>query len=145
MPLKPSNLPKFNAPQVPILSAEPPEGGGWIHEIKHGGFRTLPRIDRGDVRAFTRGGHDWSDKYEEILDASGKLKCPFPCPTAKSSKHQGEHIDCFHRVRPPYRVSNRVNNRPDLLRSTVGHFQRYIENYRQSQVSDPTMLSQQPC
>ena len=41
-------LPKFIAPQVPILSAEPPEGDGWIHEIKHDGFRTLLRIDRGD-------------------------------------------------------------------------------------------------
>jgi bifunctional non-homologous end joining protein LigD len=58
-----SSCPKFVAPQVPILSAEPPEGDGWIHEIKHDGFRTLLRIDRSDVRAFTRGGHDWTDKY----------------------------------------------------------------------------------
>jgi ATP-dependent DNA ligase len=51
----PSRLPKFIAPQVPILSAEPPKGDGWIHEIKHDGFRTLLRIDRSDIRAFTRG------------------------------------------------------------------------------------------
>ena len=38
---------------------------------------------------------------------------------------------------------NRVDNRPDLVRSTVGHFQRNIENYRQAQVSDPTMPLQQ--
>src|SRR5688500_8837066 len=49
-----SRLPKFIAPQVPLLSPEPPEGDGWIHEIKHDGFRTLLRIDPGDVRAFTR-------------------------------------------------------------------------------------------
>jgi hypothetical protein len=23
------------APQVPVLSIQPPEDGGWIHEIKH--------------------------------------------------------------------------------------------------------------
>jgi bifunctional non-homologous end joining protein LigD len=67
-------LPKFIAPQLPVLSAEPPEGDGWLHEIKHDGFRTLIRIDRGDVRAFTRGGHDWSDKYGRVIEACRKLK-----------------------------------------------------------------------
>jgi DNA ligase D-like protein (predicted ligase) len=67
--------PKFIAPQVPILSAEPPEGPGWIHEIKHDGFRTLLRIDRRDVRAFTRVGHDWSDKCSRVIDSCRKLKC----------------------------------------------------------------------
>jgi len=70
-----SRLPKFIAPQVPILSADPREGSGWMHEIKHDGFRTLLRIDRGDVRAFTRGGHDWSDKYSRVIEACRKLKC----------------------------------------------------------------------
>src|SRR5688572_28480308 len=70
-----SRLPKFIAPQVPILSAEPPEGDGWIHEIKHDGFRTLLRIDRGNIRAFTRGGHDWSDRYQRIVTAGAELNC----------------------------------------------------------------------
>ena len=70
-----SRPPKFIAPQVPMLSAEPPEGDGWIHEIKHDGFRTLLRIDRSDIRAFTRGGHDWSDKYGRVIDACRKLGC----------------------------------------------------------------------
>src|SRR5688572_1781830 len=75
MPSPLSRPPKFIAPQVPILSAEPPDGDGWIHEIKHDAFRTLLRIDRGDIRAFTRGGHDWSDKYSRVIQACGKLKC----------------------------------------------------------------------
>jgi len=53
----------------------PPAGPNWIHEIKHDGFRTLLRIDRGEVRAFTRGGLDWSDKYGRVIDACSKLKC----------------------------------------------------------------------
>ena len=75
MPLSSLRCPKFIAPQVPILLAEPPEGDGWIHEIKHDGFRTQLRIDRNDVRAFTRGGHDWSDKYRRVIEACGKLNC----------------------------------------------------------------------
>jgi DNA ligase D-like protein (predicted ligase) len=70
-----SRVPKFITPQVPILSANPPGGDGWIHEIKHDGFRTLLRIDGSDIRAFSRGGHDWSDKYGRIIEAAGKLKC----------------------------------------------------------------------
>jgi bifunctional non-homologous end joining protein LigD len=62
MPTKSARLPAFIAPQVPILSREPPTGSGWIHEIKHDGFRTLLRVDCEKVQAFSRGGHDWSDK-----------------------------------------------------------------------------------
>jgi len=43
--------------------------------IKHDGFRTLLRIDRSDIRAFTRGGHDWSDKYGLVVEACRKLGC----------------------------------------------------------------------
>jgi bifunctional non-homologous end joining protein LigD len=75
MPCPQTALPKFIAPRVSILSAEPPEDHGWIHEIRHDGFRTLLRIDRGDIRAFTRGGHDWSDKYGRVSEACRKLNC----------------------------------------------------------------------
>ena len=63
----------FTAPQVPILSQEPPTGTGWIHEIKHDGFRTMLRIEGKHVRAFTRNGNDWSDKYRRIIEACGNL------------------------------------------------------------------------
>jgi bifunctional non-homologous end joining protein LigD len=69
------SVPKFVAPQVPVLTPEPPTGTGWIHEIKHDGFRTLFRIDGKDVRAFTRNGYDWSDRYPRITEACGKLNC----------------------------------------------------------------------
>jgi ATP-dependent DNA ligase len=35
----------------------------------------LLRIDCADVRAFTRGGHDWFDKYSRVISAGRKLKC----------------------------------------------------------------------
>jgi hypothetical protein len=37
-----------------MLSAEPQSGSGWIHEIKHDGFRTLIRTAGKDVPAYTR-------------------------------------------------------------------------------------------
>jgi bifunctional non-homologous end joining protein LigD len=61
-----SLLPKFAAPCVPVLSPEPPTGSGWIHEIKHDGFRTLIRIAGKEVRAFTRSGLDRSDSLDSV-------------------------------------------------------------------------------
>jgi DNA ligase D-like protein (predicted ligase) len=68
-------LPAFIAPQIPVLSAEPPTGDGWIHEIKHDGFRTLVRLAGKDVRAFNCSGLDWSDKYQRVIGACRKLRC----------------------------------------------------------------------
>src|SRR5437764_7100608 len=41
-------------------AAKPPGGAGWLHEIKHDGFRMLVRRDAAGVRLFTRNGHDWT-------------------------------------------------------------------------------------
>jgi bifunctional non-homologous end joining protein LigD len=45
---------------MPTLVDEPPEGEGWIHEVKHDGYRTILAVDGTATRAFTRNGHDWT-------------------------------------------------------------------------------------
>ena len=57
----------FIRPESPTLVPEPPTGEGWIHEIKYDGYRTLIVIDRGQVRAFTRNGNDWSAAYQRVV------------------------------------------------------------------------------
>jgi hypothetical protein len=37
---------------MPTLVDEPPEGDGWIHEIKHDGYRTILAVDSAATRAF---------------------------------------------------------------------------------------------
>jgi bifunctional non-homologous end joining protein LigD len=66
---------RFVEPMLATLAAEAPEGEEWIHEIKYDGYRTQIVIDGGDVRAFTRNGHDWTDRYRGVLRAAGELKC----------------------------------------------------------------------
>ncbi|WP_181708758.1 non-homologous end-joining DNA ligase [Chthonobacter rhizosphaerae] len=73
-PLEPASF-GFIAPQLPTLVAEPPAGEDWIHEIKHDGYRTQVIITPDDVRAFTRNGHDWTDRYPRIVDAAAALDC----------------------------------------------------------------------
>jgi bifunctional non-homologous end joining protein LigD len=55
--------------QLPTLVEQPPEGDNWIHEIKYDGYRTELIVERGEARAFTRNGHDWSAKYLPIVEA----------------------------------------------------------------------------
>jgi bifunctional non-homologous end joining protein LigD len=61
----------FIKPELPTLVSESPTGEGWIHEIKHDGYRTLV----GQVRAFTRNGNDWTAAYRRVVDACSKLSC----------------------------------------------------------------------
>ena len=59
--------------QLPSLSDAPPEGDGWLHEIKHDGFRTQLLVERGNARALTRRAFDWSAKYAPIVEAASAL------------------------------------------------------------------------
>jgi len=65
----------FIPPQLPSLTDQPPEEANWIHEVKHDGYRTILVIERGSARAYTRNGHDWSDRYLGIIAAARKLPC----------------------------------------------------------------------
>src|SRR5580698_2916172 len=75
----------FVEPCIPTLAAKPPSGPGWVHEIKHDGYRLIVRRDGDTVRLFTRRGHDWTDRYPAISNAAAKLR-------AKSFTMDGEAV-----------------------------------------------------
>jgi len=64
---KPAPLPKFRKPQLATLADNVPAGNEWLHEIKFDGYRTLIAAKGGDVRAYTRSGKDWTDKFAPLL------------------------------------------------------------------------------
>jgi DNA ligase D len=68
-------LPARVTPQLAMPVAEPPAGGGWLHEIKFDGYRTLARRDGEDVRLITRAGLDWTHRYGDLGDAFRALPC----------------------------------------------------------------------
>ena len=51
-----------------------PSGPLWVHEIKHDGYRLMVRRDGARVRCFTKGGHDWADRFPAIVDAALRIK-----------------------------------------------------------------------
>lgn len=59
---------------MPTLVEKPPEGDGWIHEVKFDGYRTQIVRDSDGVRIFTRRGLDWTAKYRDLAKAAGELE-----------------------------------------------------------------------
>lgn len=66
-------LPEDFSPQLATLVDRAPEGD-WQYEIKFDGYRMLARIRDGEVRLFTRNGHDWTDRLPRQAKALQALK-----------------------------------------------------------------------
>jgi len=47
---------RFIEPRLPTATRVPPSGPGWLHEIKHDGYRLIARLEGGRTRLFSRGG-----------------------------------------------------------------------------------------
>ena len=77
-------------PCLPRLAKAPPVGPGWIHEIKHDGFRIIARRDGERVRLLTRNGYDFTERFPLIVAAVEVLP-------AASCVVDGEAIACDER------------------------------------------------
>jgi bifunctional non-homologous end joining protein LigD len=47
-------FPEFCEPCLPSPAERPPAGAGWLHEIKHDGFRIIARKNGAQVRLYSR-------------------------------------------------------------------------------------------
>jgi bifunctional non-homologous end joining protein LigD len=63
------SAPLFVEPCLPTISRTVPTGPQWAYEIKHDGFRFLAVRHRKQVRVYSRGGHDWSERLPSITKA----------------------------------------------------------------------------
>jgi bifunctional non-homologous end joining protein LigD len=74
-------------PYLPSPAKVPPSGPGWIHEIKHDGFRILARRDGAGVQLITRHGNDFTARFPLVASAVAALP-------ARSCLIDGEAIVC---------------------------------------------------
>jgi bifunctional non-homologous end joining protein LigD len=74
-------------PCLPSPAKAPPSGPGWLHEIKHDGFRIMARRDGAGIRLITRHGNDFTGRFSFIATAVGKLP-------VRSCLIDGEAIVC---------------------------------------------------
>jgi ATP-dependent DNA ligase len=58
----------------PTVGAKPSSGDGWIHEIKHDGYRLQVHCRGGRVRLLTRRGFDWTSRFPWIVESAARLK-----------------------------------------------------------------------
>src|SRR5688572_6937895 len=66
-------LPDTVEPELATLVDAPPDGDGWIHEIKFDGYRLQVRIDGSSIQFVTRGGQDWTSKFGPLAAAAASL------------------------------------------------------------------------
>jgi bifunctional non-homologous end joining protein LigD len=74
-------------PCLPSPAKAPPSGPGWIHEIKHDGFRIMARRDGAGVRLITRHGNDFTERFPLVASAVAAVP-------ARSCLIDGEAIVC---------------------------------------------------
>src|SRR5580704_12195958 len=63
----------FVEPCRPTLVASPPAGPGWLHEVKHDGFRILARKQGERVEVWSRRGALFNARFPNIAEAVGAL------------------------------------------------------------------------
>jgi bifunctional non-homologous end joining protein LigD len=76
-----TDLPASMSPQLATLVDRPPQGEGWIYEVKYDGYRMLTRVaggKRGEVKLTSRNGRDWLGKLPHIVAALKAAGLP-PC------------------------------------------------------------------
>jgi bifunctional non-homologous end joining protein LigD len=98
-------FPDFCEPCLPSPALKPPSGSGWLHEIKHDGFRMLVRRDGTGVRLLTRNGHDWTGRFPLIAKAALALRLTSCLIDGEVVACDGDGLPVFDRLR--YRRDDR--------------------------------------
>jgi ATP-dependent DNA ligase len=79
----------------PVLADRVPSGDGWLHELKHDGFRIIARKEGDHVRLGSRNGRDWSAEFVAITAALRQLPADFVLD-GEAVAHCSEGLPDFH-------------------------------------------------
>ena len=63
----------FIEPCLPSPAKRPPSGPGWIHEIKHDGFRIIAHRSGDRVQLVMRAGNNFASRFPLIAAAIAAL------------------------------------------------------------------------
>jgi bifunctional non-homologous end joining protein LigD len=65
--------PTFVQPELALEAAHPPDGAGWLHELKLDGYRIQARKTGSKVQLLTRKGLDWTHRMPALAKAIAQL------------------------------------------------------------------------
>jgi bifunctional non-homologous end joining protein LigD len=69
----PAEIPRRVQVQIVSPGAEPPDGGGWLHEVKHDGHRLIAIVAGNDLKGVSRNGHDRTPLFRAPFDGLAGL------------------------------------------------------------------------
>ena len=87
--------PAFIPPCQPVPADRVPSGDGWLHELKHDGFRIIARKEGDHVRLWSRNGRDWAAEFVAITAALRELPVDFVLD-GEAVAHCPEGLPDFH-------------------------------------------------
>jgi bifunctional non-homologous end joining protein LigD len=92
------DLPATIGPQLATLVDKPPTGADWLHEIKFDGYRIIARLDRGQVRLYTRNGLDWTERFPKIARSLATLPVDRAVIDGEITAMDNQGIPSFHKL-----------------------------------------------
>ena len=114
----------FIEPCLPTPAKVPPKGAGWIHEIKHDGFRLLARRGADGVRLITRHGNDFAGRFPLIAAAVAALR-------VRSCLIDGEAIVCDEKGLAVFDLVRRQRTNPAAIHCAFDLLELDGEDLRQ--------------
>jgi bifunctional non-homologous end joining protein LigD len=69
-------LPVSSFPAVRLSRPARRAAPGWVHELKHDGYRLQIHVRDGRVRLYTMNGNDWTKRYPRIAEEAARLRSP---------------------------------------------------------------------
>jgi bifunctional non-homologous end joining protein LigD len=63
-----AEIPRLLRLQIVSPSAQPPDGAGWLHEVKHDAHRLLAIISGSGITLISRNGHDRTALFRTPFD-----------------------------------------------------------------------------
>ena len=159
-------LPTQLRPQLATLVDRAPEGD-WQYEIKLDGYRMLARIHNGEVRLFTRNGHDWTERLPRQTKALQALKLKDSWLDGEVVSLNGEGLPDFQALQSAFDIGRSldivyylfdapflngvdqrqqpIEARRSALKSVLGHSRSKLLRFCSAFTADPRDIFESAC
>jgi bifunctional non-homologous end joining protein LigD len=113
----------------------PPSGPGWLHEIKHDGFRIMARRDGAGVKLITRHGNDFTNRFPIIVWAVAALPARSFLIDGEAIVTNGDGLAVFDLIRHKRRGGGAVLCAFDLIELDGEDLRRSSIEYRKRKLA----------
>src|SRR5215467_2433034 len=124
-------------PCLPSPAKAPPSGPGWLHEIKHDGFRIMARRDSARIRLITRNGNDFTNRFPIIVAVITALPARSFLIDGEAIVTNGDGLAVFDLIRHNRHGGAAVLCAFDLIELDGDDLRRSSIEYRKRKLAKP--------